>query len=165
MISLADAGVLIALAAALAAVVLGRNLTRSIAATGIAMLALALGLLGAGHGFAGLCVLVVASLQLLLIQLFGWMLVDVDQDHVPPTDGATRFARSLAFVLLGGGLGLLYSAIGPLRVATVQPSASVQAIGMKLFGDWNEIVWMAGLCLAATTLAALMLMRDDRPTQ
>ena len=100
-------GLSVALLAAFAAVLTGRNLTRSVTAAAISIGGLAVALTSAGAGFMGFFVLITAALVLMTLQLFGWMLVDVDRDHLPPTDRATWLARSIAFLLLGGGLALL----------------------------------------------------------
>lgn len=61
----------------------------------------------AGAGFQSLAIVVLSALMLATIHISGWMLIDVDRDHLPPTDRPTRIASSLAFLLVGGGLGLL----------------------------------------------------------
>jgi NADH:ubiquinone oxidoreductase subunit 6 (subunit J) len=100
-------GLLAAVASGFAAILAGRNLTRSITAAAISIAGLGIALTASGAGFVGFFLLSVAAMSLTTIQLFGWMLVDVDRDHLPPTDRVTWIARSLAFLLLGGGLFLL----------------------------------------------------------
>jgi len=161
----AGLGLAIALGAAFASIVMGRNLTRSIAAGAISITGLALALTSSGAGFVGFFVLTVGSLVLATIQLFGWMLVDVDRDHLPPTDRATRLARSIAFLLLGGGLALL--AVNGLEGGDLKPTAgfagmaSPREIGELLFGSWRDLATLCGIALAAGLLATLMLLRDD----
>ena len=158
---------------ALVSVVVGRNLTRSIAAAMASVGALAFLVvdelsrlpmtwgLGSGVGLAAIVALIVATLVLALVQLFGWMLVDVDRDHLPPTDRGTWLARSLAFLMVGGGLVVLGhalsasfegAAVGPLEVVVASrvPASSVR-----------DFAVLAGLALSATLLASLMLLRDD----
>jgi len=158
-------GLTIALGAAFASIVTGRNLTRSIAAGAISIGGLALALIGSGAGFVGIFVVTVAALVLATIQLFGWMLVDVDRDHLPPTDRATLIARSLAFLLLGGGLALLV-ATALTRGLLVPIDGSVQGVsvsqvGELLFGRWRDLATLSGIAIAASMLATLMLLRDD----
>lgn len=155
----------VALAAAFASIVVGRNLTRSIAAGAISIGALAFALIGSGAGFVGFFVVTVAALVLATIQLFGWMLVDVDRDHLPPTDRATSIARSLAFLLLGGGLVLLVATaldrgvFTPIGGSVMLATAS--QIGELLFGPWRDLATLSGIAIAASMLASLMLLRGD----
>lgn len=158
------AGLSISFAAAFAAVILGRNLTRSIFAAVISLAALAAVLVSVDAGFAALCAVTISALSLVTLQLFGWMLVDVDRDHLPPTDRGTRLARSLAFILLGGGLALLAAnlADAPLLVAVENTAASdAAALGLRFFGPWRDLALLAGLTLSAGLLATLMLMRGE----
>lgn len=159
------AALLVALGAALAAVLLGGNLTRSIAAAGVGIAGLAISMLLVGAGFVALFVTTVAALVLAMIQLFGWMLVDVDRDHLPSTDRMTWIARALAFLLLGGGLVLLIWALlsqgGLASPPMVVPSAEPESIGMLLFGPWRDLATLCGLALSGCLLATLMLLRED----
>jgi NADH:ubiquinone oxidoreductase subunit 6 (subunit J) len=149
----------------LAAILLGQNLTRSIAAVGVSIVGLAVAMLAAGAGFLALMVTTVAALILISIQLFGWMLVDVDRDQLPSTDRMTWLARCLAFLLLGGGLlflgwgaetqGLLRSPAKPV------PFATPAIMGGAFFGPWKDLAALAGLVLSGGLLATLMLLRDD----
>lgn len=154
---------------ALAAVVLGRNLTRSITAAVVFIALLGLMLLLSGAGFLALVVVILAALMLGTIQLFGWMLVDVDRDHIMPTDGGTRLARSLAFVLVGTGLVLLLSAAvegGELAPSAASgPLGDPMGIGKLLFGPLREITWLVGFAIAGALLASLLLLRDDGRTR
>lgn len=153
------------LAAALASIVLGRNLTRQITAGLLSVAALAIALGAAGAGLVGLELLTIAALGLALVQLFGWMLVDVERDHLPPTDRATWLARSLAFLLLGAGLVLLVAtavdrgALAPPAAAATM--ASPRRIGELLFGTWRDLATLCGIALSAALLASLMLLHDD----
>jgi len=160
---------------ALVSVAVGRNLTRSIAAAVGSLVTLALvffttlsrmptGLaLSSGVGLGSFVALVVATLVLMLVQLFGWMLVDVDRDHLPATDRGTRLARSLAFLVVGGGLVLLGWGVSAAFAerTTVTPGilAAVDA-GIPL-GTVRDFAILAGLALSASLLASLMLLRDD----
>jgi NADH:ubiquinone oxidoreductase subunit 6 (subunit J) len=161
----------LALASAFAAIALGRNWTRSIAAGFLSIAALGFTLLLAGAGFLGLVVVILAALMLGTLQLFGWMLVDVDRDHLPPTDKPTLVARGLAFLLLGGGLGLLlWNLFGTgefAREALNTPfgegalSVGPVEVGMLLFGPLRDLVILLGFAIAASLLATLLLLQDD----
>lgn len=159
----------LACVAAFGSVVLGRNLTRSIFAAFVSLSALGIVLLQAGGGYPAWLALAGATLALALLQLFGWMLVDVDRDHLPPTDGPTALARGLAFVLLaagiaalGLGLGLAEVEVGPATQG-VRSGLSAQGdfVGGRFFGSLEEGAALVGLLLAATLLAALMLLRGE----
>jgi len=158
-------GLVVALVSAFGAIVLGRNLTRSLLAGLVFVSALAFALLIAGAGFLSLVVVVLAALTLAVFQVFGWMLVDVDRDHLPATDRPTRIARSLAFLLFGGGLLLLVTTAiktGELsfegsRVAVAEPVE----IGRLLFGPLGDATILMGMAIAASLLAALLLLHDD----
>jgi len=161
----------LALACAFAAIVFGKNLTRSIAAALLSLGALGLALLLAGTGLLGLILMILSTLTLGLIQLFGWMLVDVDRDHLPPTDRPTSVARSMAFLLLGGGLVLLLLAAHDggeftvaLQSATSQPSVDPNQIGslaLGLFGSLADLATLLGFAIASCLLATLLLLQDD----
>jgi len=158
----------VAWVAAFASVVLGRNLTRSVFAAGASLAALGLVLVEAGGGYPAWFALAGATLALALVQLFGWMLVDVDRDHLPATDRLTALARGLAFVLLAGGiavlgLGLAELEVGPLAkdIAPTSLSAEGDFVGKRFFGSLEEGASLVGLLLAATLLASLMLLRGE----
>jgi hypothetical protein len=158
-------GLALALSSAFAAIVLGRNLTRSLVAGSIFIAALGFALLMAGAGFLSLAVVVLGGLMLVTIQVFGWMLVDVDRDHLPPTDRPTWIARSLAFLLFGGGLLLLVAtalvtgefAIAGQRLAIAAPAE----IGAFLFGPLRDATILIGLTIAASLLGVLLLLQGD----
>ncbi len=158
-------GIVVAVLAAFASIVTGRNLTRSIAAGAISIGGLAVALISSGAGFVGFFVVTTGALSLATIQLFGWMLVDVDRDHLPPTDRVTSAARSLAFLLLGSGLFLLV-VIG-LERGVFSPAegfaqvASPRQIGERFFGVWRDLAMLCGIALSAGLLATLMLLRDE----
>jgi hypothetical protein len=158
-------GLAIALASAFGAIMLGRNLTRSLVAGTVFIAALALALLIAGAGFPSLVVVVLGALMLATLQVFGWMLVDVDRDHLPPTDRPTRVARSLAFLLFGGGLLLLVAAAlvtGEFTIVGQRLTIAAAAeIGAFLFGPLRDATILIGLTIAAGLLAALLLLQDD----
>lgn len=158
-------GLAVALASAFGAIVLGRNLTRSLAAGTVFTAALGFSLLVVGAGFQAVVVVIVVALMLVTIQIFGWMLVDVDRDHLAPTDRPTRIARSLAFLLLAGGLFLLvatalvtdeFEVVGPHLLI-----AGPAEIGAFLFGPLREATILLGLTIAAGLSSALLLLRDD----
>jgi len=160
----------LACVAGLASVVLGRNLTRSVFAAGVALVGLGIALVDTGY--PAYFALASATLGLGLLQLFGWMLVDVDRDHLPPTDRLTWFARSIAFLLLGGGIVVLGFALvqsDPAIFASSSPPLApvgadlreVTGAGNRFFGPLHEGATLVGLLFAATLLAALMLLRDE----
>lgn len=160
-------GLVVMLASAFAAIVLGRNLTRSLAAGSVFVAALGFALLVAGAGVLSLVVVILGGLMLATIQIFGWMLVDVDRDHLPPTDRPTLIARGLAFLLVGGGLILLVAtALAAGEFTIVGPKIDIAApleIGVYLFGPLREATILVGLAIAASLLAALLLLEDDGP--
>jgi len=156
------------LASAFAAIVLGKNWTRSIAAGLLALAALGFALLLAGAGFRGLVVVILATLMLGTLQLFGWMLVDVDRDHLPPTDRPTSVARGMAFLLLGGGLGfLVWNMIGAGEFALAAPvvedslPVGLVGVGQLFFGPLRDLVTLLGFAVAASLLATMLLLQDD----
>lgn len=158
-------GLSLMLVSAFAAIVLGRNLTRSIVAGFVFTAALGWTLQLAGAGFLAFVVAILAVLELTTLQLFGWMLVDVDRDHLPPTDRPTWFARLLAFLLVGGGLALLVATAlstgeftaGVDRIRIASPTQ----IGAFLFERLPDATILMGLVIAASLLAVLLLLRDD----
>lgn len=162
-------GLVIALVSAFSAIMLGRNLTRSLAAASVFFAALGFVLLLVGAGFLSLVVVILGGLTLAIIQVFGWMLVDVDRDRLPPTDRPTWIARSLAFLLFGGGLFLLVTAalvtgefaIVGQRLAIAGPAE----IGAFLFGPLQGATILIGLTIAASLLAVLLLLQDDGQTR
>jgi NADH:ubiquinone oxidoreductase subunit 6 (subunit J) len=165
MFVLEDLGLLFAIACAFAAIVLGRNLTRSIVAASGSLGGLGFALLVSGAGLLGLVLVVVAALTLGIVQIFGWMLVDVDRDHLPPTDRPTWIARSLAFLLIGGGLVLLIAFAaqrGELGAGEGFAVASgAKEIGSVLFGARADATGLLGFAIAANLVGCLMLLRDD----
>ena len=160
----------IAIIAALMSVVLGRNLTRSIAAAVVSIAALAFALVKAEGGYASIFALTVAALALAIVQLFGWMLVDVDRDHLPATDWGTWLARSLAFVLVGVGLVLLGEGLASEAAAMISANSHAgvdftfrasEEVGALLFGAGGDLAVLVGLALASVLLGSLMLLRGD----
>jgi NADH:ubiquinone oxidoreductase subunit 6 (subunit J) len=153
---------LISVALAGLAIVLGRNLTRSVM-IGYGFVGTLCGaLLVAGAGFLAVIVSVLAAIALASIQVFGWMLVDVDRDHLRPTDAPTWIARALTFVLLGGGLTLLVMLIAPeLSTPPASGSSDFAALGRVLFGPLGGVAVLLGLAIAAALLATMHLLRDD----
>jgi hypothetical protein len=93
------------------------------------------------------------------------MLVDVERDHLPPTDRPTWVARSLAFLLLGAGLMLFVmvaldrGVLMPAEDPVGMPAPRV--IGELLFGAWRDLATLCGIALSAGLLASLMLLHDD----
>ena len=122
-------------------------------------------MLSAGAGFVALFVATVAALLLAIVQLFGWMLVDMDRDHLPATDFATWLARSIAFILLGVGLALLVShasSEGDLEAALIPLGvAEPREIGALFFGPWRDLATLCGFALSAGLLGSLMLLSDN----
>jgi hypothetical protein len=156
----------LALACALAAVALGRNLVRSIIA-GFAFLGLlGFALLVAGGGYLAMIVVIMGALVLGTIQLFGWMLVDVDRDHLPPTDRPTAVARGIAFVLVGAGIALLMTAALTqgefVPTGEGLPIVTPAEVGAHLFGALREATVLVGLLIAASLLAVLLLLHDEK---
>ncbi|HIF94441.1 MAG: hypothetical protein ABGX04_07450 [Myxococcales bacterium] len=155
----------IALVAAFVSIVVGRNLTRQIAAAFVFVAAMAFTLLFAGSGFVGHAVMILATLSLGIIQLFGWMLVDVDRDHLPATDRPTSLARAIAFLFLAGGLALLIDSVS--AVGEFTPFAphgfliDSAGIGRLLFGPLQELVQLLGFLIAGGLLATMLLLQDD----
>jgi len=154
-----------ALLAALVSVVLGRNLTRSLVAGHAALAALVLALVLAGVGYLALVVPILGGLALATLQLFGWMLVDVERDHLPPTDRPTAIARGLAFLLLVSALALLIDhaiSLGSFEMTQASPRyASPQEIGVLFFGPMREVATLVGITLAAGLLTMLLLTRNE----
>jgi hypothetical protein len=144
-----------------ASILFGGNLTRSVMIGYAFVGCLCLVLLVAGAGFLAVVVSIVSAIGLASIQVFGWMLVDVDRDHLAPTDAPTWIARLLAFVLLGGGLTVLVIAISP-ELATSRDAVSMNsaALGRVLFGALGGAAVLLGLAIAAALLATMLLLRD-----
>ncbi len=162
------ATLILAFVAALASVVLGRNLTRSIFAAGTSLAAIGLALIQSGGGYPAWFALAGAVLALALVQLFGWMLVDVERDHLPPTDGFTALARGVSFLLLAVGLVLLGFGLFDAGLSTDTPRVAVSGllarglfVGDRFLGVLGAGVSLIGFLLAATLLASLMLLRGD----
>lgn len=133
----------------------------SLAAFGLACLA-------AGGGVVALCVVIVGLLSLSIVQLFGWMLVDIDHDHLPRTSLRTATARGLALAAFAAGLALLGRealrrgelafALAPgERLAGFDPGA----LGSFFFGSNGELPVVLGCLIAAGLLTALCLLRDE----
>lgn len=171
--------VMMAWLAALGAVVLGRNLTHALVSAYIFIAAMALGLSLAEIGPVGWILVIASASALCLVQVFGWMLVDVDQDHLPPTDRTTIAARGLAFLLLGVSLALLVfharDELGlmaeqpPYPLATLSVASSVAssappraaAIGEALFATLHSHSILLGLAIATALLVGLLLLREE----
>jgi hypothetical protein len=145
-----------------ASILFGGNLTRSVMIGYAFVGCLCLALLVAGAGFLAVVVSVMSTIGLASIQVFGWMLVDVDRDHLAPTDAPTWVARLLAFVLLGGGLTVLAIAISSeLAMFRTTVSMSSAALGRMLFGPLGGAAVLLGLAIAAALLSTMLLLRDD----
>ena len=145
-----------------ASILLGGNLTRSVMIGYAFVGCLCLALLVAGAGFLAVVVSIVSAIGLASIQVFGWMLVDVDRDHLAATDAPTWIARLLAFVLLGGGLMVLVLAIAPeLTMQHGAASMNSAALGRVFFGELGGAAVLLGLAIAAALLATMVLLRDD----
>lgn len=161
-------GVVLALVCAGVAVVLGAVLTRSIVAASAALAAFGLACLAAGGSVVALCVVIVGLLALAILQLFGWMLVDVDHDHLPPLALRTTLARSLALAIVAAGLALLGGEA--LRRGELEPIArqgepvraiDPAALGAFFFGSSGELAAVLGCLIAAALLTALCLLREE----
>lgn len=163
--------------AALAAIVLGRNLTRSLSAAYVFLAGLIVVLALSGSGYGGWVLVIGAGGTLALVQVFGWMLVDVDQDHLPPTESATITARGLAFLVLAvASTALVYFAREELALDTsagagigtaagtsagTATGTSAVEVGRALFSGLQPQLILLGLAMGAGLLAALLLLRDD----
>jgi NADH:ubiquinone oxidoreductase subunit 6 (subunit J) len=154
---------LLALGSAFLAIVLGRNLTRSLTASYAAIAALAFCTAIAGAGPLAWIVAIGATTTLATLQIFGWMLVDVERDHLPPTERSTVWARGLAFVVLGAALGMLaVFARGELgRPGEAMRGVRAADVGAALFGGLREEVLLLGLAIAGALLSALLLLHDE----
>lgn len=168
MSSLVAAALLVALASALAAILLGQVLTRSVLAGHAAMAGLGLACLAAGGGVLALCFVLFGLVWLVILQLFGWMLVDVDRDHLPAPAWRTTAARLAALATFAAGLGLLLRrALRSGQLDAVVPAGGVglsidpTALGGLFIGAGNELALLLGLLLAAGLLTALVLLRDE----
>ena len=158
----------VALACALVAVVFGQVLTRSIIAGHAALAALGLACLVAGGGVLALCFVIIGLLWLAILQLFGWMLVDVDHDHLAALSWRTAGARVTALATFAAGLAWLgHSA---LRRGELDDGVSIDAaeaaldpsvIGALFIGARSELSLLLGLLFAAALLTALCLLRDE----
>ena len=157
-----------ALASAFVAVAFGEVLTRSVVAGYAAIALFGLAGLAAGGGVVALCVVIIGLLSFAILQLFGWMLVDVDHDHLPSPSLRRAGAQAVALAIFAAGLVLLgRRAIraGEL-VALAAPgdrSAAFdpEALGAFFFGVHSELAILLGCLLAAALLTALSLLRDE----
>lgn len=163
------------LLAALMAVVQGQVLSRAVLAGAAAMSALGLALLAAGGGVLALCFVLVALVWLAVLQLFGWMLVDVDHDHLPGLSWRTTGARVAALAVFAAALvafaralwrrGELAGAVGVggdlAQAARLREALDPAAIGGLFIGVHGDLALPVGLLLAAGLLAALCLLRDE----
>jgi NADH:ubiquinone oxidoreductase subunit 6 (subunit J) len=160
--------VVLAFVCAAVAVVLGEVLTRSIVAASAAVAAFGLAGLAAGGSVVALCVVIVGLLALAILQLFGWMLVDVDHDHLPRLSLRTASARALSLAVVAAGLAQLgREALGrreleptPL-VAGYDPAIDPAALGAVFFGSSGVLAVVLGCLLAAALLTALCLLREE----
>lgn len=167
---LVEGALLVALVSALLAVVLGQVLTRSVLAGHAAMAALGLAFLAAGGGVLALCFVLFGLVWLAILQLFGWMLVDVDRDHLAAPAWRTVAARLAALAVFGAGLahiGRRALSSGQLdgRLAPGEQSVAIDptALGGLFLGAGSELALLVGLLLAAGLLTALWLLRDEGP--
>jgi hypothetical protein len=163
--------------AAFAAIVLGRNLTRSLSAAYVFLAGLIVALALVGSGYGAWVLVIGAGATLALVQVFGWMLVDVDQDHLPPTESGTIVARGLAFlVLAAASAALVFFAREELALGVDAPApafveiaggAGIDAadVGRALFSGLQPQLILLGLAIGAGLLAALLLLRDEPDTR
>lgn len=170
MTGLIAVAVLVALAFALLAVLVGEVLTRSIVAASAALAVFGLACLAAGGSVVALCLVIFGLIALAIVQLFGWMLVDVDHDHLQRLALRTASARALALAVFAAGLVLLgrealrRGELGPgALVAGDAPAIEPAALGAFFFGLESSGVLAAvlGFLLAAALLTALCLLRDE----
>lgn len=150
-------------AAALVAVLCGAVLSRAVLAGCVAVVVLGLGGLASGGGVLVLCFVAISLLWLVLLQLFGWMLVDVDHDHLPRQAWSTALARLLALGVVAGVLGVLGRAALRSGAFPATPPTPVEttAVGALLVGAGSPLALPIGLVVAAGLLAALGLLRDE----
>ncbi len=159
-----------ALVFAVLAVLVGEVLTRSVVAASASLAAFGLACLAAGGSVVALCLVIAGLLALAIVQLFGWMLVDVDHDHLQRLSLKTASARALALAVFGAGLVLLgrealrRGELGPSAlVAIADPAIEPAALGAFFFGREAPFALAAilGFLLAAALLTALCLLRDE----
>lgn len=156
------------LSAALAAIVLAPVLSRAVLAGATAMTLFSLASLAAGGGVVALCFAVVALVWLAILQLFGWMLVDVDHDHLPRLAARTVLARVAALACLACGfawcvrVALRTGQLEPVRaIGGDAPGFDPVSLGAHFIGRGSDLALLLGLLLAAGLLAALGLLRDE----
>jgi hypothetical protein len=91
------------------------------------------------------------------------MLVDVDHDHLAPTDRGTRLARSLAVLILGAALVFLGIGVCEqfewMDPAIREGLSRVQAPAER--SRVRDFAVLAGLLLAAGLLASLLVLREE----
>lgn len=157
-----------AIGSALVAVVFGQVLTRSVVAGYAAIAAFGLAALGAGAGVLAQSFVIVGLLSFAILQLLGWMLVDVDHDHLPPPALRTLAARLLALAVVAAALvALLRTALRRGELGSVPGIAAApnafdpDALGSFFIGPGSEVAIVLGLLLAAALLTALWLLRDE----
>ncbi len=105
----------------------------------------------------------------MILQLFGWMLVDVDHDHLPaPRLSPDGCPQAVALAVFAAGLALLGRRAfraGELAAPSVTSDRSAGfdpvALGAFLFGGHGELAMLLGCLLAAALLAALSLLREE----
>jgi predicted outer membrane lipoprotein len=165
---LVELATIAAIVLALVAVVSGQVLTRSVVAGHAAIAAFGLAALGAGAGVLALCFVIVGLLGLAILQLFGWMLVDIDHDHLPPPRPSTLAARLLALAVFALALAALVRAAlrrgelgSPPGLAPTPTAFDPASLGSYFLGSGGELAIVLGLLLAAALLTALWLLRDE----
>lgn len=158
----------LALVSALIAVVVGRVLTRSVLAGHAAMAGLGFACLAAGGGVLALCFVLFGLVWLSILQLFGWMLVDVDGDHLPAPSWRTTAARLAALGTFAAGLAIAARRVlrsGQLGAVgasdALETPIDPTTLGGLFIGAGNELALLVGLLLAAGLLTALWLLRDE----
>lgn len=165
----------IGLVCALVAVVQGQVLSRAVLAGAAALVALGLALLAAGGGVLALCFVLFGLVWLGVLQLFGWMLVDIDHDHLPGLTWRTTGARVAALAAVGAALVLLGRSLlrrgelagaavagrGPGPAARPGEALDPAAIGGLFIGVHGDLALPVGLLLSAGLLTALCLLRDE----
>ena len=170
MTELIAVAVVVALALAALSVLVGAVLTRSIVAACAALAAFGLACLAAGGSVVALCLVIIGLLSLAIVQLFGWMLVDVDHGHLQRLALRTASARALALAVFAAGLVLLgrealrRGELGQtVPVAQHVDALEPAALGAFFFGleSSGALAAVLGFLIAAALLTALCLLRAE----
>ncbi|MBK7951776.1 MAG: hypothetical protein IPK00_24180 [Deltaproteobacteria bacterium] len=141
---------------------------RSVLAGHAAMAALRAPFLAAGAECSRSASCLFGLVWLAILQLFGWMLVDVDRDHLAAPARRTIAAPSPALTIFRGGPRLIARrALAPDSSTTASagghgPAIDPTALGRLSFSRaGNGSALLVGILLAAGLLTALWLLRDE----